>query len=294
MQDNGDKVTLRFADGTSSQADLVVACDGIHSAVRAQFVSDKPIYSGQIAYRDVIPMSSITHWPYQSYAHMWLGQHKHFFVYPISRGEELNIIAFVNKPQTEADRVKESWTTTCERADVQEDFKEHEETVQMIIQLMHDKPSRWRINDREPLNTWHYMKGKVVLLGDAAHAMTPHLGAGGGQSMEDGWVLGRAVSDYLRRSEDQGSQLPTLETVASVYQSARLPRAQKAQTGSRVVGNTYDCQTEDLINLTFDECCPIVAERITEAMKWTWEEDLDICYEKAREDSSVTKLNSSL
>lgn len=245
------------------------------------------MYSGQVAYRDVIPMSAISDWPYDSYATMWLAKHKHFFVYPISKGEELNIIAFVNKDETEAGRVAESWTTTCDRVDVQRDFAEHESAVQSVIRAMRDNPSRWRINDREPLNTWHFMAGKVILLGDAAHAMLPHLGAGAGQSMEDGWVLGRALSDYLSSEKSASSHLSTLETVANLYQSARLPRAQKAQSGSRVVGNTYDCQTEDLIDLSFDECCPLVAERIRASMKWLWDEDLDVCYENAR-----TKQNS--
>lgn len=223
---------------------------------------------------------------------MWLAKHSHFFVYPISKGEELNVVAFTNKPETEADKIAESWTTTCTREDVQRDFPNHEETVQSVIRAMRDKPSRWRINDREPLDTWHFMNGTVILLGDSAHAMLPHLGAGAGQGMEDGWVLGRALSDYLQQRES--SQSATLETVASLYQAARLPRAQKAQSTSRVVGNTYDCQTEDLIDLTFEECCPILGERIASAMKWVWDEDLDICYENARKGTILAPASPQL
>ncbi|KAF2159982.1 hypothetical protein M409DRAFT_70714 [Zasmidium cellare ATCC 36951] len=284
VEEYGDKIKISFADGTTAKANMLIACDGIHSAIRSQFVSDQATYSGQIAYRDIIPISSIPKWPYENYATMWLAKHSHFFVYPISQGRELNVIAFTNTPETEADKLAESWTTTCERADVQADFPDHEETVQMIIRLMAGKPSRWRINDREPLNQWHFMGGKVVLLGDSAHSMLPHMGAGSGQAMEDGWVLGRALCDHFTGT----SELSDLQSVVNLYQSARLPRAQKAQAASRQVGNTYDCQTEDLIDLTFDECCPIIGERIAAAMKWVWDEDLDVCYENAREKMAPT------
>ncbi|KAK4500605.1 hypothetical protein PRZ48_008794 [Zasmidium cellare] len=280
VEEHGDKITVDFADGTSTKANLVIAADGIHSTIRSQFVSDQAIYSGQVAYRDIIPISSIPKWPYESYPTMWLAKHSHFFVYPISGGKELNIIAFTNKPETEAVKLAESWTTSCDRSDIQADFPEHEETVQMLMRLMAEKPSRWRMNDREPLDQWHFMNGKVVLLGDSAHSMLPHMGAGSGQAMEDGWVLGRALSDYFAGNT---AKLSTLEHVANLYQSARLPRAQKAQAASRRVGNTYDCQTEDMIDLSYDECCPIIGERIGAALKWLWDEDLDVCYENARD-----------
>ena len=99
-------------------------------------------------------------------------------------------MAFVTKSEREVADVKESWTSVCEKKDVEDDFAGFESTVQEIIKLMPEQPSKWRINDREPLNKWHYVDGKVVLLGDAAHASTPHQGAGAGMAVEDAY-LGR-------------------------------------------------------------------------------------------------------
>lgn len=279
VEDGGEHVVLSFADGTTARADLVIACDGIHSAIRDQFIADPAVYSGQVAYRDVIPRASLGALP-DNGATMWLAKHKHLLVYPISRGEEFNFVAFVDQPEREARDVRESWVTTCERAEVQAAFAEHEEGAQAILRALSDRPAKWRINDREPLDQWHFMGGKVMLLGDAAHAMLPHLGAGCSQSMEDGWVLGRALSDHFRGGTS--SRLPTLEAVASLYQAARLPRAQKTQTASRAVGKVYGFQAEDLVDLPFDDCCPLIAGRVREAMMSSWYGDVDVGYENER------------
>jgi salicylate hydroxylase len=111
--------------------------------------------------------------------------------------------------------------------------------------------------------------------------MQPHLGAGAGQSMEDGWVLGRAISEYL--SGAQGEHFRTLETTAQLYQNVRLPRAQKTQATSRAAGNTYEMQTEDMLDKSFEECVPMIGQRTRERMKWIWEEDLDAAYERGRD-----------
>ena len=174
VEDNGDHVTIRFADSTSVTANVIVGCDGIHSNVRNQFIDDKPVYSGQIAYRATIPMTQIEDWwPYKTYSMMWCGKHKHFLTFPISCNRTLNIVAFANASGKDAEKVAESWVSTCDRKDVEEDYARFEPNVQKLISLMPEQPSKWRINDREPLDKWSYMGGKVVLLGDAAHASKP-------------------------------------------------------------------------------------------------------------------------
>lgn len=284
----GDIVRVHFADQTTADANLVIACDGIHSAVRNQFSVDKPIFSGQIAYRGVIQIKDIKDWPFPSYSVLWLAKHRHFLVFPISRNEQLNIVAFVTKGEGDVKDVEESWTSICDRKDVETDFEGFDKYVQNIIGLMPEQPSKWRLNDRKPLDKWHNMNGKVILLGDSAHAMLPHLGAGAGQSLEDGWVLGRALSEHLS-APSSNSHFSTLEQTAKLYQTVRLPRAQKTQATSRAAGNTYELQTDDMIDKSLEECLPILAERTRERMKWVWEEDLDAAYEKERDGESPGK-----
>lgn len=174
VEDLRDMVRVHFKDGLHADVNVVIGCDGIHSAVRSQFTQDRPMYSGQIAYRGVIPITSLKNWHFDSYSVLWLAKHKHFLVFPISQDTKLNIVAFVTKAEREVADVKESWTAICERKDVEADFEHFDEPVQQIISQMPEKPSKWRLNDRELLHRWHYMGGKAILLGDAARKSPLH------------------------------------------------------------------------------------------------------------------------
>lgn len=156
---------------------MVVGCDGIHSAVRAQFTTDNPEYSGRIAYRGLVPTSEIEDWwGFDTYSATWLGKNRHFLCFPVSKSTKLNIVAFVAEEEENLGGLRESWTTVGRREDIFEAFRDFEERVQKLIRLMPDDPSKWKLNDRVPLDKWVYRGGKVVLLGDAAHAMLPHQG----------------------------------------------------------------------------------------------------------------------
>ena len=115
-------------------------------------------------------------WPFPTYSVSWLCKDKHFFVFPISQNRTLNIVAFVSTPEETLGGLRESWTSTGERSQLAKDFEDFEETVRKVIELMDEKPSKWILNDREPLEQWVWASGKVVLMGDAAHAMLPHQG----------------------------------------------------------------------------------------------------------------------
>ena len=119
--------------------------------------------------------------------------------------------------------------------------------------------------------------------------LTTNLGAG--QAMEDGWVLGRALSEHL--SGVSNGHFDTLESTAQLYQNVRLPRAQKTQVTSRAAGNTYEMQSEEMLDKTFEDCIPIIAEQTRERMKFVWEEDLDAAYEKIRDGLDVNDLKRS-
>ena len=178
MQEVGDQVTVGFEDGTDATADLVIGADGIHSLIRAQFKPDLPRYSGRICYRGLVPLKEIEgFWPFESYAVSWLAPNKHFLVFPISQNKTLNIVAFVSKSQAELDGLKESWSSYAPRSDLEKEYQGWDETVTKTIRCMPDNPAKWKLNDRELLSQWTYLNGKVVLLGDAAHAMLPHQGA---------------------------------------------------------------------------------------------------------------------
>ena len=290
-------VRIEFKDDTTAIANVVLGCDGIHSSIRSQFTSDNPAYSGRIAYRGLVAIEEIEEWwPLRSYSASWLCKDKHLLVFPISRNRLLNIIAFVTTPIESIGGLKESWTATGHRTELEADFKGFEGTVQRIIASMPAHPSKWLLNDREPLDEWVFANGKIMLLGDAAHAMLPHqgkveveclcctnadriAGAGAGQAIEDGYVLGRAIHDFLA-SAAQSSGEGTLEPWAHLYQSVRLPRAQKAQRTAREAGDVYEMQADSLKNVPYDDCIPVVRDMLKDRMKWVWSEDVDEAYDR--------------
>lgn len=157
---------------------MLVGCDGIHSTVRSQFAADgHPRYSGRIAYRGLLPIAdTASFWPFSSYAVSWLARDKHFLVFPVSQNRTLNVVAFITKPESELSDLKESWTSSAPREELAREYAGWDETVVKIIGCMDPMPGKWRLNDRDLLDEWTFLGGKVVLMGDAAHAMLPHQG----------------------------------------------------------------------------------------------------------------------
>lgn len=289
-----DEVTMHFADNTTATANFVIAADGIHSAVRAQFASDKPVFGGMIAYRGVIPMSSLPAWPFPSYSVLWLAKGRHFLVFPISKNESLNIVAFVTKTEAEAADTEESWTQECDRSEVEKDFAGFEATVQHLIKQMPQPASKWRLNYREPLDQWVHMGGRVALVGDASHSMMPHQGAGAGQAAEDDYILAHCLDGFLSQKNKDKS----LQDWMQLYQQVRLPRAQKVARTSKEAGETYEMVTPDLKDVPFEDALPKVRAGIEERMKWIWTEDLDEAFVRAKKengfDSAAMHSNGKL
>ncbi|OBT44546.1 hypothetical protein VE00_04883 [Pseudogymnoascus sp. WSF 3629] len=240
LVDIGDKVRLEFADSTSATADLVIGADGIHSSVRSQFAFDNPRYSGKIVYRGLVSIEDIQPWWHLStYAVSWVGKDKHLLVFPISENKLLNVVAFVSVEESELGDFQESWVAVGNMKEVVSSFQEFEPHARRILELMPERPR-----------------------------------AGAGQAIEDGYILGRALQDYLKsQSDDLGRWM-------QAYQTLRLPRAQRAQRTSREAGEVYELQGEGLKGKTFDECMPELRNRLKDRMNWVWLEDIDVMYEK--------------
>lgn len=282
LEDRGDSMLVTFADGTTTTANLVIGADGIHSAVRACYVDDSPVYGGMVVYRALCPISKIQDtWPFPDmYATISMARGKHFLTFPISQNQTLNIVGFVTTPWEKLGDVQESWTLTTDASTVREEFKEFNSIVQTIMKHMDTNPLRWILFDREPLKEWCFSGGKVALLGDAAHAMCPHQGAGAGQAVEDGYILGRVLQDYLR-SLDTPNEI-SLHDSLQIYQSVRQPRAVKVQATSRQAGELYELQVKEVAGLSYDESLPVVKSMLEDRMKWIWNDDIDKAYEDAQ------------
>jgi len=106
--------------------------------------------------------------------------------------------------------------------------------------------------------------------------LTITLGAGAGQAIEDGYILGRAIKEYLE-SPDR-----SLAKWTRLYQDVRLPRAQKAQDTARQAGAVYEMQTPEMAGKSYEECLPIVRDSLKDRMQWVWTGDIDAEYEAMR------------
>lgn len=145
--------------------------------MRSQFDSDNHRYNGKVVYRGLVRIEDIEScWPLPSYAVNWIGRDKHIIAFPISKNKLLNIVAFVSVDESELGGLKESWVAEGDKEEAVEAFKDFEPNARKVVDLMPERPSKWVVNDRDPLEQWIYMDGKVALLGDAAHAMSPHQG----------------------------------------------------------------------------------------------------------------------
>jgi salicylate hydroxylase/6-hydroxynicotinate 3-monooxygenase len=186
----GGQVTLRFEDGSTVTADAVVGADGVHSIVRDIIVGpDEPIHRGRIAYRAVFSAKLMAKDIGPSRTKWW-GIDRHIVCYYTTR--EKSEVYFVTSVPEPAEWVtKESWSA---KGDVKELRAAYEGFHYDVRQMLAACPDchKWAILEREPLPTWS--AGRVVLLGDAAHPMTPYMAQGAATSIEDAAVLARCLA----------------------------------------------------------------------------------------------------
>ena len=227
VRNESDKAVATLASGEEFEADLIVGADGIRSVVRDCLFGETPAkYTGHMCWRAVVP---VAHFPMPGVtpdSSMWLGPHGHIVTYYVKGGAAVNIVAVVESPNW----VEESWTAESSPAELAEAFKGwHPNVVELLGKT--DRVFKWGLFDRDPMQTWS--KGRVTLLGDAAHPMLPFLSQGAAMSIEDGYVLGTAI-DHHRND---------LDAALYAYEAERRPRTARVQLESRERGRTYHLPT---------------------------------------------------
>jgi salicylate hydroxylase len=230
FEQNGDVARVKFTNGATAEADVVVAADGIHSELRPYvFPPSRPVFHGTISYRGLVSRERLPDWPMDRWL-MWAGPSKHFLVFPVRHGTMVNYVGFV--PTDE--EMKESWSAPGDPEVLRHEFQGWDPRIGNVLQQV-DKTFRWALYDREPLPTW--TKGRLTLLGDAAHPMLPHLGQGANQSIEDGMALATILT-----------QVDTSAVPASLlaYERLRRERVAEVQLGARQNGLRVDSAYTDL------------------------------------------------
>lgn len=238
------KLVCRFADGSEAQADIVIGCDGIKSRVRALLVGEghpaaTPVFTHKYAYRGLVPMDQAINAVGEelaSNACMHIGPNNHVLTFPVNQGQTLNIVAFhtTDSNWTDYPRLTRSGT----RDDALKDFASFGPNVLNLLKLTDPELNVWAIYDLPPLPTFY--KGRVAVVGDAAHATSPHHGAGAGFCIEDSAVLAELLADpRVRGVED-------LEPVLATFDATRRERSQWLVDSSRFTGNLYEWRADGI------------------------------------------------
>jgi len=226
----GDVAKVSFANGAVAAGDVVVAADGIHSELRPfVFPPSRPVFSGSVAYRGLVPHAAIAPWPTAAWQ-MWVGKAKHFLAFPVRAGELVNYVGFVPADA----EMKESWSAPGDPAVLRREFMGWDPRIDRVLSQV-QTTFRWALYDREPLPTW--TRGRLTLLGDAAHPMLPHLGQGANQAIEDGMALATILARAARASAP---------TALLAYERLRRERVAAVQRGARENGLRYDSFYADL------------------------------------------------
>jgi salicylate hydroxylase len=221
VEQRDNAVTARFADGREATGELLIGADGIHSVVREHVAGpDRPIWSRQLSWRGLAPATVGHELGLEKRHHSFWGPRTQFVCFYASAGRLVN---WVGNTQSDDDWREESWSARGDRDDALRLFAGWHPQVRALIAGT-EQVFKWALFDRSPLTAW--TRGRVTLLGDAAHAMLPYMAQGASQSIEDAFVLAQSLA---AERHDPGRAI-------EAYAARRRERTAAVQTASRDAG----------------------------------------------------------
>ncbi len=207
IDQSADTVHAAFTNGDSAVGKALIGADGVRSVVRGIIAgADSPRFTGQIAYRFLVPAEIARPFMAQGRGAVWLGPRRTFNRYTLRGGAIVNCVGIAATDVW----IGDGWSTPASVAEMRADFAGFHPDVLGLIDHA-TGAIKWGLFDRAPLDAWTH--GRVTLLGDAAHAMLPFLGLGAAMAIEDGMILARAFAS-------EGAVAPALAR----YEAARRPR----------------------------------------------------------------------
>lgn len=216
-----DGVEIDIDDGRTIAGSVLVGADGIHSVVRGKLHAPAtPQYSGNVFWRGMVPIEAVPERE-RDITGSWISPRGNVTAYPVRRGELLNFVGTVKRPDWD----RHSWTEVGSKQECLADFDGWHENVLTIIENI-ETPYKWGSFMYESEKDWSV--GRTTLLGDSCHAMPPSLGQGANMAIEDAVVLSRCLAGdradpaaALRRYSDARSQRATAVVNQSWAQSRR-------------------------------------------------------------------------
>ena len=283
VEQQGDEARVLFTDGSDYRCDLLIAADGIKSALRSHVLDGigatpaAPRFSGTRAYRGLIDSERLRE-AYRAEGvdehlvdvpQMYLGLDAHILTFPVKQGRIINVVAFVSD-RSRPDPVwphDAPWVREASQREMLDAFAGWGDAARVLLQCI-PAPTVWALHDLAELPG--YVHGRVALIGDAAHAMLPHQGAGAGQGLEDAYFLARLLGDPQVSADN-------LATLLAAYDALRRPRACRVQRTSREAGELYELR-DPAVGAEEQALGATLATRFD----WLWHHDLDADLAEAR------------
>ncbi|WP_179046056.1 FAD-dependent monooxygenase [Sphingobium lactosutens] len=218
-----ESVAVVFENGKQIEADVVIGADGIHSEVRNHlYGKDSPEFTGQMAWRAILDGDAVP--PELLGPHGfcgWVGQGSHLMTYYMRGRKLINIVT-----QTDTDEwLDEGWSIAGDPNVMRATFPNAAPSLQTLLDAVTDC-SRWGLFSRKPTFKWG--RGRIQLIGDAAHAMLPNAGQGAAQAFEDAYILARWLDAH------RADPLLAFEK----FKAVRYPRAHAVQRQSAANAKT--------------------------------------------------------
>ena len=257
FEDQGTQVSVTLADGSVRQGAALVGADGLWSIVRQAIVGDgEPRLAGHICYRAIVPIGDLPPEMRGNAMNLWVGPKMHMVLWPMRQGAYSNVTVVFH-----SDRFEEGWDTYGDPDELRERIAGLSPRVRDFINSVKD----WRmyvLRDRDPVRTWS--RGRVTLLGDAAHPMLQYLAQGACMAMEDAVCL----ADQIERHPGDPA------TAFTQYQQRRYLRTARIQQTARLYGHVYHASdaTADLRNDFLQSKTP---DQVFESMAWIYESPLE-------------------
>lgn len=225
IEDTGEQVIAVTDGGKTYQGAALIGADGLWSRVRTHLFGDgKPRVSGHVAYRAVLPYDEFPEDLRWDAATLWAGPRNHLVHYPLRRRELFNVVAVFHD-----DAYVEGWNEPGDRDALMRRFDGVGAQPMSILERV-ESWRMWVLCDRDPVDRWS--KGRITLLGDAAHPMLQYFAQGACMAVEDAVCL----ADKLVKA---GSDV---EAAFKAYEKTRYLRTGRVQLMARFLGDVYHAE----------------------------------------------------
>ena len=237
VDETASGVRVTCERGAVVEADALVGADGLWSRVRAEMLGAQPARaSGHLAYRGMVPAGDLPAAMREPVVTAWLGPRLHVVHYPVRRGGWFNVVAVVEgtlgrghggPPGSDP----QGWSHGARQADLLRALGPVCPELKAVLDRVGEW-TLWALNDRAPLaSAGEHARGRVALLGDAAHPLRPYLAQGAAMAIEDAWTLGRLAG--------AASGAIDWATLFSRYAQTRWQRNARVQSRSQRNGTVF-------------------------------------------------------